>query len=102
MLKIREYIEGNYTDQLLSIGSIADALNRNPKYLSRVFKEETGETILDYINSYRIAKAQELMRTHKYTLKEVSEMVGYASIQPFRRAFTKLTNETPGKFSERL
>ena len=102
ILKIRKYVAANYMDQFLSVGSIADALDRNPKYISRVFKEETGEGLLDYINSHRIAKAKELILSRRYTLKEVSEMVGYTSIQAFRRAFIKLTGETPSKFNENM
>lgn len=99
VLTICKYVEENYTNQLLSVGLIADAINRNPKYISRVFKEDTGEGILEYINKYRIAKAKELMQTHQYTLTEIAEMVGYANIQSFRRAFIKLTGENPSKFS---
>ena len=98
VLTVRKYVQKNYTDQSLSVSSIADAVNRNPTYLSRVFKESTGEGLLDYINRCRITKARELMQMDQYTLKEISELVGYANIRAFRRAFAKLVGEIPSKY----
>ena len=98
VFKIQQYIEENYANQSLSVSSMADALNRNPRYMLRIFKETLGEGILDYINQYRIAKAKELMQSNQYTLSEISEMVGYANVQSFRRAFTKFTGELPSQY----
>ena len=98
VLTVRKYVQKNYTDQSLSVSSIADAVNRNPTYLSRVFKESTGEGLLDYINRCRITKARELMQMDQYTVKEISELVGYANIRAFRRAFAKLVGEIPSKY----
>lgn len=100
VLTICRYVEENYMNQLLSVGHIADVVNRNPKYISRVFKQEHGEGLLDYINSYRISKATELMHNSSYTLNEISEMVGYSNIQSFRRAFTKFTGKNPSDFKK--
>lgn len=100
ILKIRKYIEEHYTDQNLSVSSMAGVLDRNPKYISRVFKEATGEGILDYITHYRITKARELMHLNQYTLIEISEMVGYSNVQTFRKAFIRLVGELPSKYNK--
>lgn len=97
---IQNYIEQNYTDPDLSVSSIADALGRNPSYLSRVFKNTTGEGLLDYINRYRITKARNLMQQNQYTITEISELVGYPNTRTFRRAFTKLLGELPSKYNK--
>lgn len=73
-------------------------LGRNPKYISRVFKEETGEGILDYVNRQRIRKAQVLMRSENMTLEQIGSTVGYASSKTFRRAFQKETGVMPGDY----
>ena len=98
---VREYVETHYTDSSLNISSIADAIGKKPRHISRVFKEETQEGILDYINDLRISKARLLLRTEKYTLEEISDMVGYASYKTFRRIFVKLTGVTPGRYGGR-
>ena len=95
---VREYIETHYTDSSMNISTIADALGKKSRHISRVFKEETQEGILDYINNLRISKAKLLLRTEKYSLEEISDMVGYASYKTFRRIFVKLTGVTPGKY----
>ena len=94
------YVEEHYADCGLNISSIADSIDKNPKYISRVFKEATGEGILDYITHYRITKARELMHLNQYTLIEISEMVGYSNVQTFRKAFIRLVGELPSKYNK--
>ena len=94
---IMEYVEENYANTNLNITTIADGIGRNPKYISRVFKDETQESILDYVNRMRIGKAQAMLRTRRFTVEQVSGQVGYASVKTFRRAFTKIVGSTPGE-----
>lgn len=96
--KIQECVEQYYQDANLSVGFIAEKLNRNAKYISRVFKEENGKGISNYISEIRIQKAREIMQMQKYTLEEVAEMVGYSNSRTFRRAFVKIVGELPSKF----
>lgn len=96
------YVEEHYADSSLNISSIADSIDKNPKYISRVFKETMGEGILDYVNRIRIAKAKEIIAIRRYSTEEAGRMVGYASNQTFRRAFMKIVGMPPGKYSESL
>ncbi len=93
-----QYVEQHFTESDLNINTIAEGIGRNPKYLSRVFKDETGEGILDYVNQKRIKKAQILMKSENMTLEQIGEMVGYASTKTFRRAFQKETGMMPGNY----
>ena len=95
-----EYVKEHYQDASLNISTIAEGIGKNPKYISRVFKEETQEGILDYVNRLRIRKAQVLIRSGQFTLEQVSEMVGYVSVRTFRRAFQKETGTTPGALKQ--
>ena len=99
---ILEYVESHYNDSSLNISAIADSINKNPKYISRVFKETMGEGILDHVNRIRITKAKEIIATRRYSAEEVGTMVGYASNQTFRRAFMKIVGTTPGKYMDSL
>lgn len=96
------YVEEHYADCGLNISSIADSIDKNPKYISRVFKETMGEGILDYVNRIRIAKAKEIIAIRRYSTEEAGKMVGYASNQTFRRAFIKIVGITPGKYMDSL
>ena len=100
IINIRNFITENYTSQNLSVSSIADHLERNSKYISRLFKEDTGIGLWDYINQYRICQAKKLMQSKEYSFEKIAEMVGYANVQTFRRAFVKFTGENPSKFSK--
>ena len=97
---VKEYVKKNYTDSSLNINYIADAIGKNARYISRAFKEETQEGILDYINRIRIEEAKILIRSGRYTMEEVGEMVGYASYKTFSRIFVKMMGITPGKYAE--
>ena len=96
------YVEEHYADSSLNISSIADSIDKNPKYVSRVFKENMGEGILDYVNRIRIGKAKEIIAIRRYSTEEAGKMVGYASNQTFRRAFIKVVGITPGKYMDSL
>jgi len=98
---VKEYVEKNYTDCNLHIGSIADGVERNPRYLSTAFKKETGEGILDYVNTLRIRKAQEIFLTSRVSLEEISTIVGYSNVRTFRRAFVKVTGMVPSSYLEK-
>lgn len=97
-----EYVEAHFDDSNLNISTIAEGIKRNPKYISRIFREETNESILDYVNRLRIRKARILMQSGEFTLEQISQMVGYASSKTFRRTFLKETGMTPSSYQETL
>ena len=69
--KVKSYIVEHYKDADLNINIIAEKLQRNPRYISRVFKAETDEGILDFINRIRIDKAKILFELGGCTVEEV-------------------------------
>lgn len=99
--KVVNYVQENYMDCNLNLNSIAEGLGKNPRYISRTFKEETKNGIIDYINSVRIEKAKELMVSRKFTMQEVAEQVGYTNVRTFRRAFEKITGNMPGNWKRK-
>lgn len=97
---IKKHIAKNYSDQSLNVNMIAYTLNRNPKYISRIFKECTGEGLHEYINHFRINSAIELMQQESLTLVELSTQVGFNDPRTFRRAFVKYTGKNPGNYKK--
>lgn len=98
--QVVKYVEKHYNDYNLNISTMAEVLRYNPRYISRVFKEETQMGILEYISSVRINKAKAVMAEQKYTLEELAGRVGYTNERSFRRAFVKITGETPSVYME--
>ncbi len=96
--QVKKYVMENYQELNMNISTIAEHMHRSSKYISRVFKEETGEGILDYINQFRINRAKEIMSVRKCTMESLAEQVGYANVKSFRRAFVKITGDIPSKY----
>lgn len=86
-----EYIAQNYHHGTLTLGSIADHVSLTPNYLGSIFKKETGSTVIDYINWYRIEMAKALVKENGL-LKgyEVAERVGFNDPQYFGRLFKRV------------
>ena len=95
-----EYIQDNYSDANLSVSAIAGRFQLTPTYLTKLFKEQTGEGLLDYLIKIRIQKAKQLMKNNDVSIKDLAEKVGYFSSAAFIRAFKKCEGVTPGLYKE--
>ncbi len=84
-----------------SLKDIGKELCVNSSYLSRVYKKETGYTVTDAINSYRIEKAKEILETGEYRVCEVGEMVGIEDPAYFTHVFLKYEGKSPSDFMNR-
>ena len=94
------YIEGSYHDANLSVAILADKFQLTPAYLTRLFKEQYGEGLYDYITRVRIDKAKGLLKDPEINIKDIAARVGYYSSTAFIRAFKKCEGVTPGLYKE--
>ena len=92
------YIKSNYLDDQFSLQSMADHFAVSLSYLKRHFKEQTGQTIMDYLNHYRIEQAKHLLRTSDIQLKDLVQQIGYHDVSSFIRKFKQMVGITPGEF----
>lgn len=86
----------------LNIESISETLGVSASYLSRKFKEVTGQTFLDFLNKYRVQQAVGLLGTRKYRISEISEATGFSDYKHFCSVFKKYTTKSPTKFIKDL
>ncbi len=93
-----QYINENYALYDLSLKMIADEMDISYKYLSDVFKKETGKNFLEYVHDIRNKKAKELLATTEASITDIGEQVGYLSSNTFIKTFKKLNGITPGEF----
>jgi len=98
--KIKEYIEKNYHQYSLSVAGIGMYFGLDPSYLSKLFREETGETLLDYINRVRVEKAKTLMLTTEYSLEKIAQKVGFLDTRALGRVFKRIEGIVPSKYRE--
>lgn len=98
--KVREYIVKSLgTD--LSIDRIAEHFNMSSSYLRKLFKDESGITIKEFIDQARMNMVKELLVNKKYKIQDIAESVGYVSVSSFTRAFRLETGLTPGEYRKR-
>lgn len=100
-VKCINYIERNYSKQA-SLQEAADFIGVNAAYLSKIFKEDVGENFVEYLNKHRIKSAQELIKSKKYSIKEICVMVGFANYNYFFKVFRQVTNLTPSEFQKNI
>lgn len=86
----------------ITIEKIAGHVYMNPTYFCEYFKNETGETVLDYVTRSRINKARELLLTTNLKIYEIAEQVGYADTKYFSKLFKKHYGELPSKYKEKI
>ncbi len=92
--EVVRYINTYYKNEL-SLQSLADKFFISPYYLSRIFKEITGFTYVEYLNSVRIKEAIKLLEETNLKVCFIASKVGYGSITHFGRVFKELTGHTP-------
>ena len=98
VIHIKEIIDGEINDFNLSADSIADRFQLTSSYLNRLFKQHSSYSIAGYINHCRLDKAELLLRTSDFTVKEIAEQSGFASMGTFFRLFKKEFGRTPGDY----
>lgn len=99
--RICQYIEDHLSEDL-SLVRLAEINYFNPSYLSRLFKQEKGINLSEYIDTCRARKAKELLRDGDLKVREVAVSVGYESAHSFTRFFKKVTGMTPQEYRDSL
>lgn len=92
------YFIREHSEQKFSLGEIAGALYVNGNYLARVFKQETGKTLLWYHNAVRCEKAKKLLSESNLSVSEIGAAVGYVSSAHFSHIFRKMNGVAPSEW----
>ena len=95
------YMNQHYNEDI-SLKVVADVVYLSEDYFGRLFKKNTGSNFSSYLLSLRMQKAIELLKTGRFTVKEVSERVGYKSTNYFIKVFREYTGHTPKKYPRYL
>lgn len=79
---------------------IAAASGYHISYLCRVFKQETGRNIRDYINAEKVEEAKHLLAFSNKLVMEIAMLLGFSSQAYFTTVFKRITEMTPAKYRE--
>lgn len=95
--KVKRFVERNCFKKT-GLEEAARAVCLSPKYLSRVFRERTGENFVNYRIRIKIEKAKELLSAGEANVSQIAYRLGYENPESFIRQFKKLTKFTPLKY----
>ncbi|MHB9154271.1 MAG: helix-turn-helix domain-containing protein [Endomicrobiales bacterium] len=84
-----------------SLKDAAAAIFLSPKYLSRIFKQNTGTRFSDFRLQIKMKEAKSLLEETGYNINQIAEKLGYQNTESFIRMFKKLTGDTPTQYRER-
>lgn len=100
--KARRFIMDNYANPELTLGSTAAYVGLNEKYFSSCFTKEIGNTFSNFLTEIRMENARELLRTTDMKMYEISESVGYNSVEHFNRMFKKMCGVSPSVYKRQI
>lgn len=98
---VKRYVK-EHLNQDLSLSQISVVTGYNPTYLSRLFKEQTGETLNRYISRKRMEYIARLMRDPQISMQQIMDAAGFATRSYFNQFVKKETGLTPKQYRMQL
>jgi YesN/AraC family two-component response regulator len=100
IMKIIDYVRRNYMRKI-TLNDISNHVNFSVSYISRIFKDEMGSNMMQYINKVRVDNAKLLLLNNDIPLIEVAYLCGFEDQTYFNKVFKKVTGISPGKFRDK-
>jgi two-component system response regulator YesN len=100
ILKAREYIDGHYRDENISLHTVAGHVGISPNHLSTVFSQETGENFVEYLTRVRIEKAKQLLKNTAMKSADIAGEAGFSDPHYFSFIFKKHTGFSPREWKK--
>ena len=97
--KCVDYIEMNL-DKKIAAADLAALVGYTEYYLTRKFKEEAGLSVTNYTKFAKIERAKVLLKSTEFSVREISEQLGFATRNYFSSVFQQVTGKTPVEFRE--
>jgi len=92
--EIVRYMNKHYMEHL-TLQQMAEKFYISPYYLSRLFKEATGFTFVEYLNNVRVKEAKKLLESTTLKVNQISRKVGFGSVTHFGRVFKEISGHAP-------
>ncbi|MDO4337788.1 MAG: AraC family transcriptional regulator [Eubacteriales bacterium] len=96
----KDYIYKNYHHKI-HLEDVARAIGISQGHLSRVFREDTGMSIQDYIQKFRVERAANLLKYSEASLSEISDYVCFYSQSHFGSVFKRYMQMTPKEYRDK-
>ena len=89
-------------EELFRVNDLCIALGYSKSYLSKLFHEQTGDTIANYAIQTKIKRAKQLIREGNLNFAQISDKLSFDNPQYFSRVFKRVTGMTPTEFKQSL
>lgn len=100
--EIISYLHEHFAEKI-SLEQVAKNVYLSPFYISKVFKEEIGETPINYLIKIRLENAKHLLLNQKdLSIKEISSIVGYEDAYHFSKSFKKYYGIPPAEYKKNI
>jgi AraC-like DNA-binding protein len=99
--KVFQYVEENYENSI-DLDEISKVAGFSKYHFSRYFKENAGVTFLEYLNNFRITKAEWFLYYDKGSISEVAYKSGFNSVKTFNRVFKSLKGCAPMEYRKSI
>lgn len=96
--KFAEQIEAVYADPEYNVEKLSETLGLSRGHLHRKIKELTGTSPVEFLRTYRLNKATQLLRQNAYTVSEVAYRTGFSSPAYFSKCFKAVYGVTPTEY----
>lgn len=101
LTEIQKEIEHHYKDGL-SLKNLSEKYYMNSAYLGQIFKKEYKTSFKDYLNSYRIEKAVELIKRTDMSIADIGQQVGFNTTDYFISKFVEVYKLTPLQYRKQI
>lgn len=98
MQQVINRIEGQLSDANLNVKMLAEQMNMSQPTLFRKLKQHTELSVIEIIRSIRVSKAAALLMEKRYSIQEISDMVGFNDVRTLRKHFTDKFGVSPSNF----
>ncbi len=93
MVAMKNYIQINF--KTITLEDMAEHFHLSAPYISKYFKERSGETFADYLQSIKMKKAKTYLKNSNMTIENIAYSVGYQNVEHFSRLFKKKYGMAP-------
>lgn len=91
------YINDNISSQV-TLSDISDRFSYSKSSIKRIFKAETGKSVINYMLDLRLKKAKELLADRNLSVCEITSKLGFSNIYYFSKFFKDRTGQSPSKY----
>ena len=99
VLTIKDYCEQNLAGDL-SLTAISDLVNVSSRHVNKIFKDETGTTISDYVFEKRLSRAKVLLVESNSKIEDIALKVGFNTTHYFIKKFKEKYGMTPRQYRQ--